>query len=346
MFYLLKFCKYFIYFAILLPFFSFGQQIYNKTIIHDNQLRDYKMYVPPLPLANEPIPLVFCFHGYGGNANSMMLSSSFNYIADTAGFIVVYPQGLPLQGTSHWNVGGWTTNSTVDDVGFVRSLLDTISYEYNIDSNRVYSTGMSNGGYMSFLLACQLSDKITAIASVTGSMTPQTFSQCSPERAVPILQIHGTNDQVVPYLGASWSESINQVLLYWTSHNNCDPFANVEPLTDINPSDGINVERKTWLNGDYGVETEHLKVYGGGHTWFGISGNMDINASIEVWRFFLKFKKESQLNHNNNLANNSLKNKTLIRLSNVFGQDIFHRKYVPLIYIYDNGEVRKKMVID
>lgn len=305
------------------------------------------MYVPSLPLSNEPIPLVFCFHGYGGNNNSIMLYSSFNYIADTASFIVVYPQGLPLQGTSHWNVGGWTTNSTVDDVGFVRTLLDTISNEYNIDSNRVYSTGMSNGGYMSFLLACQLSDKITAIASVTGSMTPQTYSQCNPQRPVPILQIHGTDDQVVPYLGAmGWSESINNVLLYWINHNNCDPFATVEPLPDINPSDGITVERKTWLNGNDAVETEHLKVYGGGHTWFGSSGNMDINTSKEVWRFFLKFKKEGQINSDKNEMHNTTKNRQLIRLSNVFGQDIFQRKYVPLIYIYDNGEVRKEIIVD
>ena len=82
--------------------------------------------------------------------NTIMNYTNFNYISDTAGFIVVYPQGTLLQGTTHWNVGGWTLGSTIDDVGFIRNLLDSISYEYNIDSFRVYSTGMSNGGYMSF----------------------------------------------------------------------------------------------------------------------------------------------------------------------------------------------------
>ena len=247
-----------------------AQETQNESIVHNDLLRDYIIHIPSSYNNKSPIPLVLCFHGYGGSAAGISYTN-FNDVSDTANFIVVYPQGTLLKRKSHWNVGGWTLDSNIDDVGFISSLLDSLSERYNINQSRIYSTGMSNGGYMSFLLACQLSDKITAIASVTGSMTPQTFSQCSPERAVPILQIHGTDDQVVPYLGASWSESINNVLLYWTNHNNCDPFATVEPLPDINPSDGITVERKTWLNGDYGVETEHLKVYGGGHIWFGSS---------------------------------------------------------------------------
>ena len=100
---------------------------------------------------NTSIPLVFCFHGYNSNANTIMNYTNFNYISDTLfGFIVVYPQGTLLQGSTHWNVGGWTLGATTNDVGFISNLLDTISYEYNIDASRVYSTGMSNGGYMSF----------------------------------------------------------------------------------------------------------------------------------------------------------------------------------------------------
>ena len=142
-----------------------------------------------------------------------MSYTNFNYISDTAGFIVVYPEGTLLQGSTHWNVGGWITGSTTDDVGFSISLLDSISNEYNIDATRVYSTGMSNGGYMSFLLACQMSDKIAAIASVTGSMTPQTYNVCNPQHPTPILQIHGTSDQTVPYLGdPTWTKSIDDIL--------------------------------------------------------------------------------------------------------------------------------------
>ena len=176
-----------IFLIIFIPIFTLSQQTINGSIMHDNMQRDYIIHIPSSYNINTPIPLVFCFHGYTSNASAIMTYTNFNYISDTAGFIVVYPQGTLLQGSTHWNVGGWTTASTVDDVGFSISLLDSISNEYNIDDTRVYSTGMSNGGYMSFLLACQMSDKIAAIASVTGSMTPQTYNVCNPQHPTPIL---------------------------------------------------------------------------------------------------------------------------------------------------------------
>ena len=159
------------------------------------------------------IPLVLCFHGYGGTASGISYTTNFNDVSDTANFIVVYPQGTSLK-RKVIECWGWTLDSKIDDVGFISSLLDSLSERYNINQSRIYSTGMSNGGYMSFLLACQLSDRIAAIASVTGSMTPQTYNLCNPQRPI-VLQIHGTNDQKVPYKGnRKWSVSINKVLEY------------------------------------------------------------------------------------------------------------------------------------
>ena len=199
---------------------SNAQQTINGTITHDNINRDYILYIPASYNPSTPVPLVFCFHGYSSNANSNYAYTNFRSIADTAGFIVVHPQGtLDNTGTSHWNVGGWTIGSTVDDVGFTLALLNSISASYTINPDRVYSTGMSNGGYMSFLLACQLSDKFAAVASVTGSMTPQTFSACNPVHPTPIMQIHGTADATVPYAGVpSWTLSIDDVLQYWVGY--------------------------------------------------------------------------------------------------------------------------------
>ena len=205
-------------------------------------------------------------------------------------FFASCAQGTLLKRKSHWNVGGWTLDSKIDDVGFISSLLDSLSERYNINQSRIYSTGMSNGGYMSFLLACQLSDRIAAIASVTGSMTPQTYNLCNPQRPIPVLQIHGTNDQKVPYKGnRKWSLSINKVLEYWINHNNCDitPFEMSFP--DINNSDESNVHRLSWLNGDNSVITDHIIVNGGGHDWFGVWGNMDINSTAEIWKFFSQY---------------------------------------------------------
>lgn len=240
------------------------------------------------------MPLVFNFHGYTSNATDQMWYGDFRPIADTAGFIVVHPMGTLLQGQTHWNVGGWTTASTVDDVGFTVALLDSLSAQYNIDQDRVYSTGMSNGGYMSFLLACQASDRFAAIASVTGSMTPETYNACDPQHPTPVLQIHGTADGTVPYTGAIWTRSIDDVVAYWNNYNQCDSEPLLTSYPDLQPNDGSTAEEFLYGNGNNGVSTIHVKIDGGGHTWpgtaFSTAGtNQDFNASLRVWKFFSQY---------------------------------------------------------
>ena len=268
---------------------TIAQETLKESIVHDDLVREYIVRIPSSYDNKVPIPLVLCFHGYGGTASGISYTN-FNDVSDTANFIVVYPQGTLLKRKSHWNVGGWTLDSKIDDVGFISSLLDSLSERYNINQSRIYSTGMSNGGYMSFLLACQLSDRIAAIASVTGSMTPQTYNLCNPQRPIPVLQIHGTNDQKVPYKGnRKWSLSINKVLEYWINHNNCDITPVEMSFPDINNSNESNVHRLSWLNGDNSVITDHIIVNGGGHEWFGVWGNMDINSTAEIWKFFSQY---------------------------------------------------------
>ncbi|MBR9920320.1 MAG: T9SS type A sorting domain-containing protein [Bacteroidetes bacterium] len=267
-----------------------AQQTINGTLMHDNIEREYILYIPEIYDPETPTPLVFSFHGYSSNATLQMNYANFTSIADTAGFILVHPQGTLLNGITHWNVGGWTIGSTVDDVGFTEALIDSLSNAYNINPDRIYSTGMSNGGYMSFLLACQLSDRIAAIASVTGSMTIQTYADCDPQHPTPVLQIHGTSDSVVPYNGDPfWTESIEDVLDYWVQYNNCNPSPAVTSIPDLDSSDGSTVEHLIYSEGENEVTTEHFKVYGGDHDWPGSWGNMDIDASIEVWRFFARY---------------------------------------------------------
>ena len=326
---------------LCLPLIGIGQTL-NKSITHDNLQRDYIIHIPSSYNVNTPVPLVFCFHGYTSNASTIMSYSNFNYIADTAGFIVVYPQGTLLQGSTHWNVGGWTTASTVDDVGFSISLLDSISNEYNIDPERVYSTGMSNGGYMSFLLACQMSDKIAAIASVTGSMTPQTLNACNPQHPTPILQIHGTSDQTVPYLGdPTWTESIDDVLQYWVDYNNC----NTVPIINLVAS-SFSVEYIVYDDGDNSVTTEHYKIYGGDHDWPGVWGNMDIHASAEVWKFFSKYDINGLIGTSTLIDNTTIKDRNLIKITDILGRETNLRKNTLLLYIYDDGSIGKIISLD
>ncbi|MBT8234539.1 MAG: T9SS type A sorting domain-containing protein [Bacteroidia bacterium] len=277
---------------LILAFFVFNcltAQVENKTIAHDGNDREYIIYTPTNYDGSEPLPLLLCFHGFTSTANLLMAYSRFNALAESENFIAVYPQGLLFGGSTHWNVGGFTLGSNVDDVGFVNVLLDELTTNYNIDGTRVYSTGMSNGGYMSFLLACQLSDRITAVASVTGSMTPQTYDACNPQRVVPVLQIHGNADGTVPYNGAFWSKSIDDVLDYWSTHNSCEAEADVYIINDVDQTDGSTVEQFVFDQGDNCSSVIHFKVDGGGHDWPGVWGNMDMDASTEVWNFVSQY---------------------------------------------------------
>ena len=195
---------------------------------------------------------------------------------------------------------------------------------------------------MSFLLACQISSKIAAIASVTGSMTPLTYNECDPDHPTPVLQIHGTTDGTVPYEGgAGWSESIPDVLDYWINHNNCDTEATVTPFEDIDSSDGSTAEHYLWNSGDNGVTTEHIKVTGGGHDWPGAWGNMDINASIEVWKFFMRFDINGNLDSSVNEVVEIDHERTLLKVVDILGRETREVKNQMLFYIFSDGTTEK-----
>jgi polyhydroxybutyrate depolymerase len=237
--------------------------------------------------------LVLNFHGYTSTAQQQMFYGDFRAIADTANFLLVHPQGtIDFAGQPHWNVGWGTSN--VDDVGFTSALIDSLATNYAVDLDRIYSTGMSNGGFMSFLLACQLSDKVAAVASVTGSMTSSMLAECQANAPVPAMQIHGTADGVVGYNGGAISEPIEDVVNYWVDQNDCSPQAGVIDIPDVDPNDGCTAEQYVYSGGINGTQVEFFKVTDGGHTWPGSafnSGvtNQDFNASAEIWRFFSQY---------------------------------------------------------
>ena len=281
-----------------------AQQTINGSVIHDGIQRDYILYIPAIYDGSADFPLVLNFHGFGSNANEQMFYGDFRDIADTEGFLLVHPQGTSLNGSQYWNVGSpGSSGSTIDDVGFTEALIDELANLYTINLDRVYATGMSNGGFMSFLLACQLSEKIAAIASVTGSMTLDTYDNCNAQHPTPILQIHGTSDNIVPYNGNTGSLSIDDVISYWVNYNNCDTNPTITTFPDLDPSDGSIVEHIVYTGGDNASTMEHMKVLGGGHTWPGsvfiLPGtNQDINASNEIWEFFSRFDINGSLSVN------------------------------------------------
>jgi polyhydroxybutyrate depolymerase len=274
-------------------FSAFAQQTVNASITHDGMQRDYILYVPAVYDGTVNVPLLFNFHGYTSNANQQLFYGDFRPIADTANFIIVHPQGtLDNTNTTHFNVG-WG-GSTVDDVGFTSALIDTLMTQYSIDAERIYSTGMSNGGYMSFHLACNLSDRIAAVGSVTGAMVPTTLSNCNASHTTPVIQIHVTNDATVPYNGGALSEGIPDILNFWSTYNGCNPTPVIEAMPDIDPTDGSTVEKHCYYDNNGCTTVLHYKIANGGHTWpgapFDIGGtNYDIDGSVEVWKFVSQF---------------------------------------------------------
>lgn len=283
-------------FCLLVAGSLVAQSTVSGTIVSGGLTREYLVYVPAAYTGNAAVPVVFNLHGYTSNNLEQLFYGDFRPIADTANFLIVLPNGtLDNQGNRFWNT--FLGNSTVDDVGFIRDLLDTLQANYNIDKNRVYSTGMSNGGFMSYSLSCQLNDRITAIASVTGSMIQSKLNACNPARPVPVMEIHGTADNTVPYNGspASTFVAIPALVAKWVDLNNCNPMPIITQLPNINTTDGSTAERQLYTGGDHGSTVEHYKVIGGGHTWPGASINIgvtnkDFSASKEIWRFFRQYR--------------------------------------------------------
>lgn len=260
--------------------------------MHNSLQRSYILYVPISYTSGNPVPLVINFHGYTSNASDQMMYGDFRAIADTAGFLLVHLMGtLDGSGNTYWN-SGW--GGTVDDIGFTEALIDSLALSYNINMARVYSTGMSNGGFMSYTLACALSNRIAAIASVTGTMNFNQSLTCNPLHPIPVMEIHGTADGTVPYNGTTGMESIANTLSYWVNFNQCNAAAIMTNVPDINTFDGSTAEHYLYQNGSNGVEVEHYKIINGAHTWPGApfvigTTNYDINASLKIWEFFAKY---------------------------------------------------------
>ena len=160
--------------TLISPIGVFSQSKPKIFKVNDKGLeREYIVYIPEKLKTNKPASLLIAFHGFGGTAYMFMYNSGFNTLAEREGFIAVYPQGSLLNGNAYWNVDGWARNSTVDDVGFIRLMIQELHNNYNIDSSKIFAAGMSNGGFLSIQLACEMPDIFAAVASVTGSMTPE-----------------------------------------------------------------------------------------------------------------------------------------------------------------------------
>lgn len=250
--------------------------------------RELHVHVPKAYDPNKPTPMVLNFHGYTSNGAQQDALSHMSEKADEAGFIAVHPEGTGA--SPSWNAGaccGVAATSAVDDIGFVSAILAEATAKLCVDPHRVYATGMSNGGFFSHRLACEMSDRIAAIAPVAGVLGMPT---CAPARPVPVLQFHGKLDGVVAYAGNAGLgfPSVAQTVAQWASRNGCS-------ATPRETSKKGEVTCVTHDNCKDGAEVSLCSVAGGGHTWPGGTPvpslghtTTEIVATDMMWDFFVK----------------------------------------------------------
>jgi polyhydroxybutyrate depolymerase len=244
--------------------------------------RRFAVHVPAGYDPSIPTPVVIDLHGRNSNASQQMLVSGMRSKADRAGFIAVHPEGVEQT----WNAGiccGAAMSEDVDDVAFVDALLDELERELCVDAGRVFATGLSNGGYMAHRLACDLADRIAAIAPVAG---PNGTVPCTPSRPVSVLHFHGTNDGIVPYEGFGGFFSVPDTMREWAARDGCRGESEVYLTTG-------DVRCERWMGCRLGTSVELCTIDGGGHQWPGgttipgLGNNTgDIDATDAMWTFF------------------------------------------------------------
>jgi polyhydroxybutyrate depolymerase len=268
----------------------------NGEIKSSGVTRNYLLHVPDRYQPENPVPLVISLHGFAEWPAHQRDTSHWNTLADEMGFIVVYPSGTGFPLRWHSQSLDSLLDEPMVDVVFIEDLIDTLSREYNIDPDRVYVNGFSNGGGMAYLLACKLADRIAAFGSVAGAHSYPS-GDCNPSRAVPVIAIHGTDDQIVPYEGGEVDPvhfqlpAVTEWVEDWASRNEC-----LAGPIEI-PVKGDTRAIK-YTNCDENADVYLFTILGGGHAWPGGRPNpafivghtsADINATRMIWAFFERY---------------------------------------------------------
>lgn len=293
---------------------------YKDAIVSGGMRRSFTVHVPKSYDGARPVPLVLAFHGLGMNGVAMEGLTLMDLTAERNGFIVVYPDGVGAR----WNDGSARGSNGMDDVGFVSDLLNYLQRSYKIDPRHIHACGISNGGYFTQRLGCEMADRIASIGVISATVTTPVCASCHPRRSMPVVLFLGTEDPLVPregeskelgklgealgipgVAGAAISSgmakvggiySANDTAEFWAKINNCGSHPREERMPDRNTRDGCQITRETYGGGSGGSEVMVYTIHGGGHNWPGGSGAVaqdvlgvttyDISASDLCWEFF------------------------------------------------------------
>ena len=239
----------------------------------DGRERTYVLHVPSSYDRTQVVPLLLALHGRLGKGSGEERLAHLDKVSDKHGFLVVYPDGLDRS----WADGRGGTPSDkngVDDVKFLSTLIDKLEREYKVDEGRVYATGMSNGGFMSGRLACDLSNRISAVAIVAASLSESVAANCQPAKPVSMLILQGTEDPLVPLQGGTLGRngaggavlSHTDAVQKFVKLNLCSPSPRREHIPD-QAGDGTTIDAAIYTGCLDGSEVRSYVVNGGGHTW-------------------------------------------------------------------------------
>ena len=280
----------------------------NINLNIDGNARSFIVYLPTGYNNAGKMPMIFAIHGGSGTPEGMINIANFKTIADRDKVVLVYPAGIQ----NNWNDGRPTTPNQlgINDVGFFNQMCDYMINNYSVDGTKIYATGISNGGFMSSRLGCELSNRIAAIAVDAATIEATTIApNCNPGRPVPAIYIHGTTDPLVPFTGGQMTAggtaggtvlSHFQAIDKLVAINGCNTTPTITDLPDI-ANDGTTIKQRVYSGGTNGSEVASYVVLNGGHTWpqgyqylnAAIIGktSQDMNACEVIWTFFKRFSR-------------------------------------------------------
>lgn len=288
------------------PSGSFTPGTASHYVVVGSLARRYLLHVPrrrPVTTAGtfRGFALVIVLHGSSGSAEEMEVTTGLDSLGEAGRFLVAYGQGVQGAGglfPSDWNAGdccGAAARENIDDIGYVTAIIASVGAGVALDKQRIYVAGFSDGGRMAHHLGCRLSSTIAAIAVVSGSLKD---SDCHPTRAVPMLAIHGTSDDQVPYndpaltappVVVPGTDTLPPAIQFWAAINGCKSFAQARTATDVT--------RATFV-GCSGADVTFYSILGGTHAWPGDPGGAgsqppmsELKASRVISAYFARQRR-------------------------------------------------------
>lgn len=273
-----------------------GLGTFDRSIDAGGRERTYHLHLPGSVAPPARMPVLIVLHGGGGNGRNVEQTTGFSQLADQNGFIAVYPDGSGrLSNRLTWNAFNccaYAYSEQVDDVEFISAMIDQLIADYPVDPARIYVTGHSNGGMMTYRIGCELADKVAAIAPYAGALNT---GSCTPSQPLPVLDVHGEDDTHVPVAGGVTpnrglgvdntrvDKPLSFAMQTWAEINDCNP----TPLVEASAAAAVT----TYTGCSGGAEVESMVIHGWGHKWPNPAIGAPLDAASTIWDFVSQFTR-------------------------------------------------------